>query len=108
MTPSRTSESCARIGLLVCWKDVDDTVDGRLAELVCKVPKVKWPVSAILSADSIVSRSRNFADEYDVGVFTKSGAANASVKLLVSAWSSRWLNARSSYSCARTQWGPRW
>ena len=29
-----------------------------IAELVCSVPNVKWPVSAIVSADSIVSRSR--------------------------------------------------
>src|ERR1017187_3539495 len=29
-----------------------------VAELVCKVPKVKWPVSAMRRADSIVSRAR--------------------------------------------------
>ncbi len=28
------------------------------AELVCSVANVKWPVSAMRSADSIVSRSR--------------------------------------------------
>ena len=28
------------------------------AELVCSVAKVRWPVSAMRSADSIVSRSR--------------------------------------------------
>ena len=28
------------------------------AEFVCSVAKVKWPVSAIRKADSIVSRSR--------------------------------------------------
>ncbi len=28
------------------------------AEFVCSVPKVKWPVSAIRRADSMVSKSR--------------------------------------------------
>ncbi len=59
MTPSSTSESWARIW--DCWW-AGNTSMMRLmvcaAELVCRVPKVRWPVSAMRSADSIVSRSR--------------------------------------------------
>ena len=48
----------ANLRLLVGREDVHDTVDGGNAELVCSVAKVKWPVSAMRSADSMVSRSR--------------------------------------------------
>jgi hypothetical protein len=49
----------ADLRLLVRREDVDDAVD-RLdgAELVCSVANARWPVSAIVSAASMVSRSR--------------------------------------------------
>ena len=57
--PSSTMESCARI--CGCWC-AGKTSTTRLivdrAELVCNVAKVRWPVSAMRKADSIVSRSR--------------------------------------------------
>src|SRR5207344_1154151 len=58
--PSSTSESCVRIW--PCWC-AGKTSMMRLivcdAELVCSVANVRWPVSAMRSADSIVSRSRS-------------------------------------------------
>ena len=45
-----------------------------IAELVCSVPKVKWPVSAMRSADSMVSRSRISPISTTSGIFTKRGA----------------------------------
>ncbi len=54
------------------------------AELVCSVPKVKWPVSAMRSADSIVSRSRISPISTTSGS-SRSAARKASVKHLVSA-----------------------
>ena len=59
--PSSTMENWARtLRLLVCRKDIDDTRAPwkQRVELVCKVANVKCPVSAMRSADSIVSRSR--------------------------------------------------
>jgi hypothetical protein len=44
------------------------------AELVCSVAKVKWPVSAIRSADSIGLEVAQLADEDDVRVFAERGA----------------------------------
>src|SRR5580698_9916701 len=57
--PSSTMESCARTW--GCWcagKTSTIRLMVETAELVCRVAKVKWPVSAMRRADSIVSRSR--------------------------------------------------
>jgi hypothetical protein len=60
------------------------------AEFVCSVAKVKWPVSAIRSADSIVSRSRISP------ISTTSGSSRRAARSefaneCVSACTSRWL-----------------
>src|SRR6478735_3398428 len=57
--PSSTSESWVRI--CACCPEGKTSMMRLIvcaAELVCSVPNVRWPVSAILSADSTVSRSR--------------------------------------------------
>jgi len=43
-----------------------------MAEFVCSVAKVRWPVSAMRSADSMVSRGvAHFTDQNNVGVFAE-------------------------------------
>ena len=44
------------------------------AELVCSVPNVKWPVSAMRSADFDRLEVAHFADQHDVRVFAQRGA----------------------------------
>ena len=44
------------------------------AELVCSVPNTKWPVSAMRSAASIVSRSRISPTSTTSGILTQRGA----------------------------------
>ena len=47
--------------ICVCWcagKTSMMRLIEEIAELVCRVARVRWPVSAMRSADSIVSRSR--------------------------------------------------
>ena len=89
--PSSTIESWVRI--CACWCDgnwsmmrliVDD------AELVCSVANVRWPVSAMRSADSTVSRSRISPISTTSGS-SRSAARSALVKLCVSLCTSRWL-----------------
>ena len=80
--PSSTSESCARI--CGCWcagKTSMIRLMVDVAEFVCSVPKVKWPVSAMRSADSMVSRSRISPMSTTSGS-SRSAARSASVKRL--------------------------
>ena len=44
------------------------------AELVCSVPNVRWPVSAMRSADFDRLEVAQLADQDDVGVFAQRGA----------------------------------
>ena len=99
MMPSSTSESWARI--CGCWW-AGNTSTMRLmvwaAELVCRVPKVKWPVSAMRSADSMVSRSRISPMSTTSGS-SRRAARSALVKEWVSACSSRWLTTHFLCAC---------
>src|ERR1039458_8752089 len=99
MMPSSTSESWARI--CDCWCEGNTSITRLMvedAELVCNVPKVRWPVSAMCSAESRVGmrekegggggavspraappifffkRVAFSADPHHVRVFTKGGA----------------------------------
>ena len=60
------------------------------AEFVCSVASVKWPVSAIFSADSTVSRSR-ISPISTMSGSSRKAALSAFEKLPVSLWTSRWL-----------------
>ena len=60
------------------------------AELVCSVPNVKWPVSAMRSAASTVSRSR-ISPISTMSGSSRSAARSAFEKLCVSLCTSRWL-----------------
>ena len=102
MMPSSTSDSCARI--CGCWwagKTSIIRLMVEVAELVCNVPKVRWPVSAMRSADSIVSRSRISPISTTSGS-SRSAARNASVKLFVSACNSRWLTTQFLFMCTNS------
>src|SRR5215470_16666924 len=90
-TPSSTSASCART--CACWA-VGNTSMIRFIvwahELVCRVPNVRWPVSAIVSAAAIVSRSRISPTRTTSGSCRRIDLS-AFVKDCVSAKTSRWL-----------------
>ena len=60
------------------------------AELVCSVAKQRWPVSAMVSADWIVSRSR-ISPTRIVSGSSRSAYLSAVAKLFVSVPTSRWL-----------------
>src|SRR6478735_56415 len=89
--PSSTSDSWVRIW--PCWC-AGKTSMMRLivwaAELVCSVANVKWPVSAMRSAASIVSRSRISPMSTTSGS-SRRAARRAIVKLVVSLCTSRWF-----------------
>src|SRR6266699_2373230 len=102
MMPSSTSESWARI--CDCWCAGNTSITRLMvedAELVCKVPKVRWPVSAIRSADSMVSRSRISPISTTSGS-SRRAARRASVKLLVSECTSRWLTTQFLFMCTNS------
>src|SRR5271163_1087102 len=102
MMPSSTSESWARI--CDCWCDGKTSMMRLMvedAELVCNVPKVRWPVSAIRSADSMVSRSRISPIRTTSGS-SRSAARSASVKLFVSECNSRWLTRQFLFMCTNS------
>ena len=89
--PSSTSESWARI--CDCWCEGKTSMMRLMveaAELVCRVAKVKWPVSAMRSAASMVSRSRISPISTTSGS-SRRAARSASVKPLVSECTSRWF-----------------
>ena len=60
------------------------------AEFVCSVANVRWPVSAMRSADSIVSRSRSSPMRTMSGS-SRSAARSATANPCVSLCTSRWL-----------------
>ena len=99
MIPSSTSESWERI--CPCWW-AGKTSMMRLivcaAELVCRVAKVRWPVSAMRSAASTVSRSRISPISTTSGS-CRSAERRAAVKLWVSALTSRWLTMDFLWLC---------
>ena len=68
------------------------------AEFVCSVAKVRWPVSAMRSADSIVSRSRISPISTTSGS-SRSAARRAFENECVSACSSRWLTTHFLCAC---------
>ena len=89
--PSSTMESCARI--CGCWWDGKTSIIRlmvEVAELVCSVAKVKWPVSAMRKADSMVSRSRISPISTTSGS-SRSAARSEFANEWVSAWTSRWF-----------------
>ena len=91
MMPSSTKESCVRIWL--CWcagKTSMMRLIDVVAEFVCSVASVRWPVSAMRSAASIVSRSRISPMSTTSGSSRRT-ARRAFEKECVSACSSRWL-----------------
>ena len=89
--PSSTSDSCVRI--CDCWPAGKMSMMRLIvcaAELVCSVPNVRWPVSAIFSAASTVSRSR-ISPMRTMSGSSRSAARSALLKLSVSLCTSRWL-----------------
>ncbi len=91
MTPSSTNASCARI--CDCWCDGKTSMMRlmlSIAELVCSVAKARWPVSAIVRAAPIVSRSRISPISTTSGSCRKA-YLSAAAKLFVSVPISRWL-----------------
>src|SRR5216684_4255717 len=68
------------------------------AELVCKVAKVKWPVSAMRNADSIVSRSRISPMRTTSGSSRKA-ARSELAKEWVSECTSRWFTRHFLWLC---------
>ena len=68
------------------------------AELVCSVAKVRWPVSAMRSAASTVSRSRISPISTTSGSWRRT-ERSALAKLWVSACSSRWLTMHFLCEC---------
>ncbi len=62
----------------------------RMVSVVCSVASTRWPVSAALSAISIVSSSRISPTKMTSGSW-RSAARNAAAKLAVSIPISRWL-----------------
>src|SRR6267142_4115807 len=68
------------------------------AELVCRVPNVRWPVSAMRNAASIVSRSRISPMSTTSGSW-RSTDLSAALKECVSANSSRWLTMQLLWPC---------
>ena len=60
------------------------------AELVCRVPKTRWPVSAAVSARRMVSRSRNSPTRIASGS-SRSAARSALLNDSVCGPTSRWL-----------------
>ena len=70
--PSSTSDSCVRI--CDCWSAGKMSMMRLIvcaAELVCSVPNVRWPVSAIFSADFDRLEVAHLADEHDVRVLAQ-------------------------------------
>ncbi len=60
------------------------------AEVVCKVPKTKWPVSAAVNANRIVSKSR-ISPTSMISGSSRSAERSASLKPKVSRCTSRWF-----------------
>ena len=60
------------------------------AELVCRVPNTRWPVSAAVRARRMVSRSRISPTRITSGS-SRSAERSASLKPWVCRWTSRWL-----------------
>ncbi len=99
MMPSSTNESWTRI--CPCWWAGKMSMMRLMvcaAELVCRVAKVRWPVSAMRSAASIVSRSRISPISTTSGSW-RSAERRAFEKLWVSACSSRWLTMHFLCAC---------
>ena len=102
MMPSSTSESWARI--CGCWCAGNTSMTRLMvddAELVCSVPNVRCPVSAMRKADSMVSRSRISPISTTSGSSRKA-ARSASENDLVSACSSRWLTRQFLFWCTNS------
>ena len=99
MMPSRFMDSWVRTWS--CWCGGKTSMMRLMvwaAELVCRVANVRWPVSAMVMAAWMVSRSRISP------ISTTSGSSrrterSASGKLLVSACSSRWLTMALRWEC---------
>src|SRR5438270_13711748 len=69
-----------------------------IAELVCRVANVKWPVSAMRKADSIVSRSRICPMSTTSGS-SRNAARRELAKECVSACTSRWFTRHFLWLC---------
>ena len=97
--PSSTIESCART--CGCWcagKTSTIRLMVETAEFVCSVAKVKCPVSAIRSADSIVSRSRISPISTTSGS-SRSAARSEFANECVSECTSRWFTRHFLWLC---------
>src|SRR3989442_482687 len=91
MMPSSTNDRWARTW--PCWCDGNTSMMRlmlSIAELVCSVANARWPVSAIVSAAPIVSRSRISPTSTTSGS-CRNAYFRAAAKLLVSVPISRWF-----------------
>jgi len=88
--PSRTNDSCARPAIADAAEYVNDAVHGLRSGVRVKRGEGKMPVSAMVRAASMVSRSRISPISRHQG---PAGGLyfSASLKDLVSAFTSRWL-----------------
>ena len=91
MTARSDSESMART-ISFSWAGNTSMMRSMVlaAELVCSVPKTRWPVSAAVSASRMVSRSRISPTRITSGS-SRNAERRASLKPRVSLWTSRWL-----------------
>ena len=92
--PSSTSDNCVRI--CDCWPAGKMSMMRLIvwaAEFVCNVANVRWPVSAIFSAASTVSRSR-ISPIRTISGSSRRAARNAFEKLFVSLCTSRWFTTQ--------------
>src|SRR5215468_7449619 len=97
--PSSTMESCARI--CGCWCAGKTSIIRLMvdaAEFVCSVANVKWPVSAMRRADSMVSRSRISPINTTSGS-SRNAARSELENECVSACTSRWLTRHFLWLC---------
>ena len=71
------------------------------AELVCRVPNTRWPVSAAVRASRMVSRSRSSPTRMTSGS-SRRAERNASAKPSVCRWTSRWLTRHCLLRCTNS------
>jgi hypothetical protein len=78
---------------------IRSTVEG--AEEVCKVPKTRWPVSAVSMAMATVSRSR-ISPTSTMSGSSRRAARRASLKESVCSRTWRWLMRHFLFSCTNS------
>jgi hypothetical protein len=101
-TPSITRESWARTW--DCWPCGNTSMMRLMVwaqEFVCRVAKVRWPVSATVMAAAIVSRSRISPTSTTSGSWRRM-VFNAFLNEWVSAKTSRWLTMHFLWACTNS------